>query len=48
MKPEIKERWLIALRSGNYQQGKGQLKDGDRYCCLGVLCDIVKDEVHIS
>lgn len=49
MIPEIKEQWLIALRSGEYKQGEGRLKriiensDGEaeaRYCCLGVLCDI--------
>ena len=34
------EKWLAALRSGDYQQGTGQLKNGDRYCCLGVACEI--------
>lgn len=42
MKAEIKQKWLEALRSGQYQQGKGVLRDSlDRFCCLGVLCDIV-------
>lgn len=47
MKPEIKERWLKALRSSKYQQGRGRLRTGsafphgkDAFCCLGVLCDI--------
>jgi hypothetical protein len=49
MKPDIKQRWLAALRSGNYEQGKGSLSKIDKkgnvsYCCLGVLCDILKDE----
>lgn len=48
MKPEIKERWLTALRSGEYRQGTGQLrseKDGDLFhCCLGVLCDLFVKE----
>lgn len=39
--PELKARWLEALRSGRYQQGRGALLhrgDGDEeYCCLGVL-----------
>ena len=31
---------VIALRSGDYEQGRNTLRDGDRYCCLGVACDI--------
>lgn len=47
--PEIKEQWVAALRSGEYQQGKSYLTrfeyDGDGTtrrldCCLGVLCDL--------
>lgn len=45
MEPEWKEKWIAALRSGEYKQGYGRLctiKDGSReYCCLGVLCDVV-------
>src|SRR5690242_19381506 len=39
MTPEIKQRWIAALRSGKYKQGTGTLRseDGERYCCLGVL-----------
>lgn len=42
----IKERWIEALTSGRYEQGFGQLcevgEDGERrYCCLGVLADII-------
>lgn len=44
MKEEIKEKWVAALRSGDYQQGTGYLHrtDGgqDQYCCLGVLCEL--------
>lgn len=42
MKPAVKKKWLAALRSGEYKQGKtGQLKDEKGgYCCLGVLCDV--------
>jgi len=36
----IKE-WIEALRSGKYTQGQGCLRSiDDRFCCLGVLCDI--------
>ena len=44
MNQEIKKAWVAALRSGDYQQGVGLLhykKDGqDKYCCLGVLCEL--------
>jgi len=44
MKREIKDRWVAALKSGTYQQGRGYLKQSDGYnsafCCLGVLCDL--------
>lgn len=43
LKPEIKQQWVEALRSGEYKQGKGALrligKEQDSFCCLGVLCD---------
>jgi hypothetical protein len=40
MNEEIKRRWIEALRSGRYQQGTQYLRQGDWYCCLGVLCDL--------
>lgn len=38
MPAEMKAKWLEALRSGKYKQGKGYLetKEGS-FCCLGVL-----------
>jgi hypothetical protein len=42
MNPEIKAKWVAALRSGEYKQGRGNLRDKDNaFCCLGVLCDIL-------
>ena len=38
-KPIIRE-WVKALRSGRYTQSTGRMKTLNRYCCLGVLCDI--------
>lgn len=33
--------WIKALRSGEYEQGKGRLRGaGSRFCCLGVACEI--------
>lgn len=44
MNAEVKQQWLEALRSGEYKQGQEQLHktgpEGDRFCCLGVLCDL--------
>lgn len=42
MDAQSKAKWLEALRSEKYQQAQGTLRDGDRFCCLGVLCDITK------
>lgn len=36
-------KWIEALRSGEYEQGKGCLCDGYRYCCLGVATHIVEE-----
>jgi hypothetical protein len=41
MNPEVKARWVAALRSGKYAQGAGALRKGDCFCCLGVLCDVL-------
>lgn len=41
MNPEIKAKWVAALRSGEYKQGSSSLKQqGGTMCCLGVLCDL--------
>lgn len=37
---EARKLWVEALRSGEYEQGKESLRDGDKYCCLGVACDL--------
>lgn len=42
MKPEIKKLWVKALRSGEYTQGLQQLVNNNRFCCLGVLCDLAR------
>lgn len=40
MKPEIKKLWTDALRSGEYQQAQERLRREDKFCYLGVLCDL--------
>jgi hypothetical protein len=39
---EVRKLWIKALKSkSKYIQGKGSLRSiDDRYCCLGVLCDL--------
>lgn len=37
---EFCTKWVEALRSGKYQQGSGRLRIGNRFCCLGVACEI--------
>ena len=36
--------WVDALRSGDYAQGTGVLRNAytDRWCCLGVACDVAR------
>jgi hypothetical protein len=45
LNPDVKEEWLKALRSGEYQQCQSQLRkvDGEgheSFCCLGVLTEL--------
>jgi hypothetical protein len=49
LKPEVKEKWVTALRSGNYQQGTGLLHyvnadKKDCFCVWGVLCELAVEE----
>ena len=38
---EFTKKWVVALRSGKYKQGKGVLRnEKDEFCCLGVACDL--------
>lgn len=46
MDAAVKQKWVAALRSGEYTQGKGGLKqlveDEVQHCCLGVLCEVLE------
>jgi hypothetical protein len=44
MNPDVKKKWVEALRSGEYKQAKGRLMKHGGYCCLGVLCKVAADE----
>ena len=44
MNPEVKQKWIDALRSDKYKQGSDNLRSVTGYCCLGVLCDLYSQE----
>lgn len=50
MNPEVKKLWVDALRSGKYKQGQNALAtydldtEGYAYCCLGVLCEVAREQ----
>jgi hypothetical protein len=44
MDQQVKSKWLEALRSGDFEQGKRWLHANGEYCCLGVLCEIAAEE----
>jgi len=49
IKRKLKEDWVKALRSGKYEQGTKFLRrDNDKFCCLGVLCDITEYDKWIK
>lgn len=46
MNKDVKQKWVAALRSGEFEQCKGTLRMGDSFCCLGVLSELaVRDGV---
>ena len=47
MKKSWADKWVKALRSGKYKQGRERLHKVDasnhhKYCCLGVLCELAE------
>jgi hypothetical protein len=50
-----RERWMEALLAGTYTQGQGRLVktalsyyETTKHCCLGVACDVFKEDLGIS
>lgn len=41
---DVRDLWVKDLRSGDYKQGRSQLRRDDEYCCLGILC-LTQDDV---
>lgn len=48
MKPEIKQLWCQALRSGEFKPTKGNLKDKNGFDPLGVLCVLYQLETGMK
>lgn len=49
MNEVAKEKWIEALRSGRYTQGKNCLMDTDKaYCCLGVLVRVFEEHYGLK
>lgn len=44
MNKELAIKWVAELRSGKWPQGRGFLNHEGRFCCLGVLCEIMVEE----
>lgn len=51
-KPEnlsgMRDKWIAALESGEFPQGKGALRSDRGYCCLGVACEVYRRETGIG
>ena len=48
MNHQVKQKWVSALRSGDYQQTQNYLHKEDGFCCLGVLCDLYGKEHNVE
>lgn len=49
MRIDIAQQWADRLQNGGYAQGKGKLRRAeegapDKYCCLGVLCELAVEQ----
>lgn len=48
MNPDVKQKWVEALRSGDYGQTTSFLRTSEGFCCLGVLCDLYHNETGLG
>ena len=44
MNIEFKQKWIAALKNGEYEQSVNILRSNIGYCCLGVLCDVIDNK----
>lgn len=42
------QKWIDALRSKKYKQCVRRLREGNRFCATGVLCDVHAKELKIA
>ena len=44
------KKWCDALRSGDYEQTKGELynENKDSYCCLGVAAKVLDESIKLD
>jgi hypothetical protein len=45
---ENAKKWVAALRSGEYRQAQQVLRKENKFCCLGVACDLYGKEHGIE
>lgn len=46
---EARKLWSSELRSGRWQQGRSFLRREEKYCCLGVACELaLRDGVQLE
>jgi hypothetical protein len=48
MNQDLLKKWIQALRSGEYKQGRNFLNREDEFCASGVLCDVYAKENGIK
>lgn len=48
MSDKLIKKWIQALESGRYKATRYKLHTKDGFCPLGVLCDVVKDELGVD
>lgn len=41
-----RKKWVDALRSGKFKQGRKTLNQANKFCCQGVACELFKDDVN--
>lgn len=47
LNPEVKRKWVKALKSGDHKEIKGQMRSmNGAMDVLGVLCDVLREEVR--
>ncbi len=45
---DLQTKWLAALRDGSHEQGQQALRIDNKFCCLGVLCDVYDNSAWVE